>query len=723
MCRLLSLFSALLLLISACASSGVEKSAIRYYIHPEADRQADGKAAEYLRKHLQVRGKGLLTAVPGEGVVEVSLHVGDDFDGDYKVEYTEHGYKLAARDQRTMIWLSYQFIKHLGAANPAISVDDLPPCIFPQQDTVAVFPFEYRDLYMPSNQNEDMTYLLGLHNLEMDWGIWGHQMARVLGFNGDTSFGYQNMDAELFARTSGMVHKEQFCFSSDKLLELTEKYILDQWGDGRETSMRITIGPNDNGIVCECRRCQAMGNTKNNATPAVVSFIEKLSARFPAHQFFLPAYYTTQALPDHHLPENVGVFLSAIDYPRTWDSRGSAPFFKRLEAWQKLASTVYIWDYVCNFDDYLSPYPILYVMQRRFQEYMKRGVKGIFLNGSGYFYSSIQETYSFVLACLLANPYADVDTLVKEYFADAMPHVGDFFTRVVLSMEKHAAAEGKELPLYGGIDEALQNYLFEDAFRRYYPMFLELSGQEMTLRERAIFDKTRQIVSFSLLEMARLHGLDEGGYLVDGTLDVKPEVWQALEDLKKITPEEDIAILTSNENASMDHMDRVNESGVYVADYENEVEIWLNGQWWREDLLLGKPLKVTYDGGTEYTRQLTDGVVGISQNYHWGWQIYPQKGLRIELPPEDLYQAHGVSIAFLNCERHRMTPPRAVELWADGRLVSDVRREGLADSYDEGEKVIFRCGVSVPRDASHVELRFIPSRSANLALDEIFMRK
>ena len=208
MYRLLSLFSALLLLISACASSGGEKSAIRYYIHPEAARQADGKAAEYLWKHLQVRGKGLLTTVPGEGVVEVSLHVGDDFDGDYKVEYTERGYKLAARDQRTMIWLSYQFIKHLGAANPAISVDDLPPCIFPQKDTVATFPFEYRDLYMPSNQNPDMTFLLGLHNLEMDWGIWGHQMARVLGSNGDKSFGYQNMEPELFARTAGMVDRK-----------------------------------------------------------------------------------------------------------------------------------------------------------------------------------------------------------------------------------------------------------------------------------------------------------------------------------------------------------------------------------------------------------------------------------------------------------------------------------------------------------------------------------
>ena len=76
---------------------------------------------------------------------------------------------------------------------------------------------------MPTNQNPDMTYLLALNNLEIDWGIWGHNLYRVLGSNGDLSFGYQNMDQELFARGSdGVVHQNQFCFSSDKLLDLTE---------------------------------------------------------------------------------------------------------------------------------------------------------------------------------------------------------------------------------------------------------------------------------------------------------------------------------------------------------------------------------------------------------------------------------------------------------------------------------------------------------------------
>ena len=70
-----------------------------------------------------------------------------------------------------------------------------------------------------------------------------------------------------------------------------------------------------------------------------------------------------------------------------------------------------------------------------------------------------------------------------------------------------------------------------------------------------------------------------------------------------------------------------------------------------------------------------------------------------------------------------MTPPKSVQLWADGVLISDIHREGLADGYDEGEKVIFRGSVSVPAYAKHVEVRFEPSRSALLALDEIFMRQ
>jgi hypothetical protein len=458
----------------------------------------------------------------------------------------------------------------------------------------------------------------------------------------------------------------------------------------------------------------------------VVLFVERLAARFPNHTFFIPGYATTQSLPDHHLAHNVGVFLSAIDYPRSWnsDDERSQKFFHDLEQWQRITDNVYIWDYVSNFDDYLTPYPILYVMQERFRQYRKRGVKGLFLNGSGYFYSMQQEMYSFLLANLLINPDADVDRMVKEYYEDAMPHVGQFYASVMLGMEQHARRSGSELPLYGGMEESLRTYLFERDFREFYSVFLRASAMEMTHRERVIYEKTRQFVSFSFLEMCRIHGLGSGGFaeLVGDEWVVKPEVWAAVEDLKIMTPEDDLWILTNNEETSMDHMDRVNEQGVYVADYENEVELWLASGAWNNDLLLRHPLTVSYDGGSEKTTKLTDAVAGISQNYHWGWQIYPQKDLIIELPAEVFQGVSGeFTMSFLNSERHRMAPPKSVEVWADGRSVGVLRREGMVDYVDEGEKVIFKGTAGFGRPEK-VELHIIPSHTRNVGIDEIYFK-
>ncbi len=727
---LLRFLSSLLFAVCLCAGCGNivhgSDAVHKYYIHPDVQGRAlDTKMSDYLKRHLQRRSESSILDRDG---IEVSIHVANDFGGDFGFSRIPGGgYDLRAKDERTMVWLVYQFIKMVGKEDPGISTDDLPPLLLSGRDTVVTFPFEYRDLYMPTNQNSDMTYLLALNNLEIDWGIWGHNLNRVLGSNGSLSFGFQNMDQELFARgADGVVHQNQFCFSSDKLLELTEKYILDQYGDGSKDSYRMTIGPADNDWVCVCRRCETAGNTRNNATPALVQFVERLAARFPNHTFFIPGYSTTKELPDHRLPHNVGVFLSAIDYPRSWDSENerSQKFFHDLERWQKITETVYVWDYVSNFDDYLTPYPILYVMQERLRQYRKRGVKGLFFNGSGYFYSMQQEMYSFLLAHLMINPDADVDRMVKDYYDDAMPHVGQFYSSVLLSMEQQVRRYGSELPLYGGMEESLRTYLSERDFREFYSVFLRADAMEMTHRERVIYEKTRQFVSFSFLEMCRIHGLGSGGFaeLVGDQWVVKPEVWSAVEDLKIMTPEDDLWILTDNEYTSMDHMDRVNEQGVYVADYENEVELWLASNAWNNDLLLRQPLTVHYDGGSEKTTKLTDAVAGISQNYHWGWQVYPQKDLVIELPADVFTAKSGeFTISFLNSERHRMSPPKSVEVWADGRSIGVLRREGIVDYVDEGEKVTFK-GTAAFGRPEKVELRVIPSHTRNVGIDEIYFK-
>ncbi|MBQ9184305.1 MAG: DUF4838 domain-containing protein [Bacteroidales bacterium] len=716
---------------SSCSSSEAREAEVKFYIFPSNGTSAmDVQMCNFLKTHLQRRcNSDILSNKFGPGVRSIEIHIGNDIDCDYQVKYTESGFKLSAADERTMTWLCYQFIKHLGhTTSMEIATDDLPPCIFPQKNQSVRLPFEYRDIHMPSNQSLDMTQVLCLHNLENDWGLWGHQMAKVLGiYDMELLSDYNNLDPEFFARIGGMTYKDQFCFSSERLYDATERFIIDQYGEDPHQTLRLTIGPNDNGIVCQCNQCVLAGNTPKNATPAVVAFIERLANRFPKIEFFIPGYSTTYELPNHILPLNVGVFLSAIDYPRIYgnsDSPEAKAFFDRLEQWKRIAGKVYIWDYICNFDDYLSPYPILLVMQERLQQYRDRGVKGIFLNGSGYFYSNLQEAYTFVLSELLLDPDQNASKLIQTYFRDAMPHQGNFFATMFVGMERHNADIKKELPLYGGIEEALSSYLAEDDFRRYYDVMLQANQEEMTYREKVIYNKTKQIISLSYMEICRYHGLGAGGFAsqVDGKWEPKAEVMRALSELDEITPEEDLVVLTGNENAAMDHMDRVNEEGVYIADYENECKLWLEGRSWDDNMILGVPVTLRRGEFTEVTNRLSDGVTGISKNYHWGWQIVPQKNLVIEIPVDPIRGAHDYTMTFLNFKKHNMTPPLEIEIVVDGKPAGKMTKMVATDYFDEGEKVTFH-GRSVLSPLNSLQLVISPSASATVAIDEIFVRK
>ena len=112
-------------------------------------------------------------------------------------------------------------------------------------------------------------------------------------------------------------------------------------------------------------------------------------------------------------------------------------------------------------------------------------------------------------------------------------------------------------------------------------------------------------------------------------------------------------------------------------------------------------------------------MAGISQNYHWGWQVYPQEDLVIDIPADAVDSKSGeITMSFLNSERHRMSPPAEVQIWTDGHMAALLKREGLSDYYDEGEKVGFRGAVSFGHP-SKVEMRFKRSHTRNLAIDEI----
>ena len=446
--------------------------------------------------------------------------------------------------------------------------------------------FEYKEIYL-SDAMGAQGKKLGLNSVDDDWGIWGHNLKRVLP---------KDPSALVYAMDEGQQRtKDQFCFSSAKLYEYIMRYIEDTYGEKK--TQRFAILPNDNGLVCQCRLCKDAGNTPKDASPAVFSMIERLAKRFPNHIFFTSYYSTTKGLPSHRMPENVGVLVSAIDYHLCpVETEHDVAFEKLLKQWSENVNHVYVWDYINNFDDYFTPFPIFRIMQRRLQMYVKNNVKGVFLNGSGTDYSTMQFMHTMVLTELLKDPNLDIEELVRKHCGKRYPNAGKLVADFVLAQEEWTEKRGKPLPIYGGVAQAIKTYLPAEDFVAFHKSFSEIVP-ETSGSERRIMDRLCSVMSLTRLELMR----------ISGNIDGYEELYAHLS-----------ALAAKNTEVYSESCWTVD---AYLKDYAEMAEHAAATK--RKNLLLGKKLVPLTKLDEEYNdiRILTDGLLGLPSNYHCGQMI------------------------------------------------------------------------------------------------------
>lgn len=460
-------------------------------------------------------------------------------------------------------------------------------------------PFEYREIHLPALPEEEAPKYM--NSIDLDWGIWGHNLSVVLPDKPSPS---------VFAKDGITVNKEQFCFSSDALYKYIREYIRDNYGS--EPTMRFAILPNDNSIVCTCESCLECGNTEHDCSGAVHHLLERLCAEFPHHIFFTSHYRTTSKVPAKPLPENAGVLVSAIDFPlSSVHKEEEDEFTALLDKWSGLTRHLYVWDYINNFDDYFTPYPIFDATRHRLQLYVKHGVNGVFLNGSGYEYSTLYKLKTHVLAALLEDPDTRWRPLLKSLCREKYPVTGDVICDFVTLQEDLATERGLSLPLYEGVPVAMKTYLPAKDFVQFHEDLLRLlpsaKGQEFE-----DVQKMSRAMMLTRLELKRISG---------DTFDCD-DMLKGLEESKR------------------QGVIAYSESGGSTASYLSEYRFMLEHfeEMFGRDLLKGvrlTPLTALDEDYSDITL-LTDGLLGLPSNYHCGQLISSAKpALRISIPYRD----------------------------------------------------------------------------------------
>jgi hypothetical protein len=615
------------------------------------------KAADYLYDHLKKR---ILNStafqvkrsdqINDQGTSTVYLELVPDLDSDYEIRNEPDRLSVFGREYATLCWISYLLIDHLSNFQQ-LDVADLPPNYLNFKSHKGHFSMQYREPHLPSNLDADYAGILLTKATDRDWGIWGHNLKRVFG-NGIPTNSYAFVDGKRI--------NEQYCFSAQETYNAIKSYIRDQYGDGTKGPTHFMIAPNDNDLVCTCMECQKKGNTKTSATAAVGDLLNRLAQEFPKHHFFTLAYRSTAKAPKNMLMENVGVFVSTIDLPKNavldLNSVAVTTFSMLANNWKTKVRHLYGWDYISNFDDYLTPFPAMERVKKQLPFFNSLGIDGLFLNGSGYDYSSFEDVKTYVFAALMIDPSLDVPQLITNYLQRFYPRTGNLLSSYLIGLEHSALKRNQSTDVYSSFRKASRTYIDQEEFLHFYRKLIQLSKFTMG-NEREKIDKLLTGLAYTKLQIQYARaGIMQGDMKRTPNLETNIENKQeALDRLSTYMTYADLKNYKEEDGAI--HR--------YIQDWKALGEIFLK----RNDFIQKQTSGLISKQNYEESYLLSDGLDGFASDFNQGWFLAGEDIAVDGIIHNQSEQRRRFALRCLVHAKHRMLVPDLVELFCNGQKV------------------------------------------------------
>ncbi|MGR3790518.1 DUF4838 domain-containing protein [Flavobacterium sp. TN-1] len=625
-------------------------------------------------------------------LIRVILSSQQIFDYQIKIEEKKE-IQLIANSEKNLKWLFNQFLKKLSIQDDRIKTQDLLPAIITIKESTVSFPFEYREPHFSPVLQPNADVLYNSNNIENDWGIWGHNLGKLLANEGNI---------QTFALVENKRNTTQLCFSSEATYNYIKNYIIDNYGINTHKKYSFMLVPNDNKLVCLDPKCKRLGNTLSNATPSVVYLMEKLAKEFPQYNFFTTAYLTTETPPEKELPKNTGVMISTINFPKNvyFENKTQVnPFEEKILKWKNKVNKVYLWDYASNFDDYLTPYPLLYRLQKQLEYFKKMGIKGVFINGSGYDYTSFQGLKTFVISSLLMNYDLKVEDLIKKYFKQEFPQNHQLLSEYYIDFEKSAEKENLPCSPY---EKGSKNINASKFFNFYNQLNQAINSSQP--KEKSKIKELITALSFTYLELL-LENEENGYYIIEeNTITIKPEVIQAYNRLKKYTNYEGLKNFKEQDGAIQDFLKEFEEKIIKNKQPLNK--------------LLGKKIEVLSTLDEDYTNIniLTDNTIGFISDYHHGWFLTSQEDLVVRLPSIEVSN-DTLKINFLNNPSLKIFLPIKIQIYKNGNLYTELTDD--SESKNEKRIGVFKTKISIQKKDDVMIKVITNAKNKKTACDEI----
>src|SRR6266542_4409198 len=392
---------------------------------------------------------------------------------------------LYGKNDSDVINCVYWFLqKYLGCAMLSSDVTIIPNTkniTLPAINDDYTPPFTYRDLYYKDAYDSMYTKFNRVDHFDVGgqnrkWGeIWS------------ASFNYVIPPKKYFA-----THPEYFAVNEKgqripNQLNVSDERMFNEYVKNFTQLMKRypnskvwSVAANDASApnYCRCPQCEAINKREGTPMGALLTFVNKVAAKFPDKIIATQAYMFYEEPPKTIKPAanvlivEAGTYLlnHAVPY-ETSNEPDAVTYRRRLKGWLALTNNVRIWDYVTDFFYLMCPFPNLEVQQKNLQYFAKLGIKNIFMQGNISKGGEFSELRAWLLARLLWNPninYDDAtDYFLNYYYGNAGTYIKEYLSLTTSSLLK----SGIPLTVHDSVSKHFTGFLAPNFLAQYNQIF------------------------------------------------------------------------------------------------------------------------------------------------------------------------------------------------------------------------------------------------------------
>jgi hypothetical protein len=635
--RCYQLFAILIILvfITACSTRGLEitesgKSKYKIVIRENAS-EIEKRAAEELSTYIvKISGAEIpiVTDINEENdheiligesgrILESMMMSLEGIDEDGFIIHTI-GKKLIiiGGEEKGTLYGVYTFLEdYLGCRMYSPNVQ-----VIPQNVTIAIPEisvkqepaFAFRELHMPLPRESE--YYRDWHKLDFkegknEWGMFVHTFDDFI-----PAEKYFKTNPEYFSYLNVQrIPDGQLCLSNPEVYHIIVEDLKDRMKE-KPGVKYWSVSQNDTYKACECDNCKKEYEIYDGYSGAMVHFVNRVAEQFPDKIISTLAYQYTRPAPTRIKPlDNVNIMFCSIECNRSKAlalDPSSVSFVKDTRDWCNLTGNIFMWDYVVQFRNLLSPFPNLRVLQPNIQFFRDNGIEMMFQQGSGGLMSEFVELRSYLIAKLLWNPDLDMNILMDDFLTGYYGPAGKRIRKYIDTMHDALEQTDGSLGIYGYPYDGIKTYLTPELIKVYEQI---LDEAKASVEDKPAYLNRVEIASlpleFAILDISLRNVNDELSYFKK-----EEEIWVVREDMLH-------RLATFTEAAKDAGVNRYWEHGNYPDEYYETVKRYATTSM-KPHLAMNKTVMLENEASPKYpvggAAALTDGLIGIN-DYHFNW--------------------------------------------------------------------------------------------------------